>query len=122
MSDAVVFAQWHAARRLLARGALTTLWQAAALGLIDRVREQVAAATAPTAAQLQNALWHGCRGGQLAVAELLLSCTADPNWRGYANKTALDVALELQPADAAQPLVALLRARGARRFDELPTR
>ena len=39
MSDAVIFAQWHAARRLLARGAKTTLTQAAALGVDDRVRE-----------------------------------------------------------------------------------
>ena len=122
MSDAVVFAQWHAARRLLARGALTTLWQAAALGLVDRVHEHIAAAPLPTAAQLQNALWHACRGGQLAVAELLLACGADPNWRGYDNKTALDVALELQPADAAQPLVALLRASDAQRFAALSTR
>ena len=38
MSDAVVFAQWRAARRLLERGATTTIWQAAALGLLDRVR------------------------------------------------------------------------------------
>src|SRR3972149_4760057 len=37
MSDAVVFAQWRAARRLLERGATTTIWQAAALGLLDRV-------------------------------------------------------------------------------------
>lgn len=122
MSDAVVFAQWRAARRLLARGASTTLWQAAALGLIDRVREQVAAKTAPTAAQLQNALWHGCRGGQLAVAELLLACGAAPNWHGYDNKTTLDVALELQPAAAAQPLVTLLRGHGAQRFAALSTR
>src|SRR5206468_5830800 len=35
MSDAVVFAQWRAARRLLQRGARTTIWQAAALGLLD---------------------------------------------------------------------------------------
>ncbi len=39
MSDAVVFAQWKAARRLLERGAKTTFWQAAGLGLLGRVRE-----------------------------------------------------------------------------------
>ena len=37
MSDAVIFAQWKAARRLLERGATTTIWQAGALGLLDRV-------------------------------------------------------------------------------------
>ena len=41
MSDGVVFAQWRAARRLLERGARTTLWQAAALGLLDSVRGHV---------------------------------------------------------------------------------
>jgi hypothetical protein len=47
MSDAVVFAQWNAARRLLARGARTTIRQAAALGLLDRVREYCAAEPPP---------------------------------------------------------------------------
>ena len=37
MADATAFGQWHAARRLLERGARTTLWEAAALGLLDRV-------------------------------------------------------------------------------------
>ena len=32
LSDAVVFAQWKAARRLVERGATMTIWQAAALG------------------------------------------------------------------------------------------
>ena len=42
MADAVAFGQWNAARRLLERGARTNLWQAAALGLVDRVRDQLA--------------------------------------------------------------------------------
>jgi hypothetical protein len=42
MADAVAFGQWMAARRLLERGAQTNLWQAAALGLLDRVREHLA--------------------------------------------------------------------------------
>ena len=42
MADAVAFGQWKAARRLLERGARTNLWQAAALGLIDRVRDELA--------------------------------------------------------------------------------
>src|ERR1051326_3235 len=37
MSDAVIFAQWDAARRLLERGAQTTLTQSAGLGLLDRL-------------------------------------------------------------------------------------
>ena len=42
LADAVAFGQWHAARRLVERGARTTLWQAAALGLLSRVEESFA--------------------------------------------------------------------------------
>ncbi len=93
MSDAVVFAQWNAARRLLERGARTTLWQSAALGLLDRVGEHFAG-DAPPAMEITNAFWHACRGGQQAVAQYLLDRGADINWIGYERKTPLDVALE----------------------------
>jgi hypothetical protein len=43
MSDAVVFAQWNAARRLLEHGARTTIWQAAAIGPLDRAANSVQA-------------------------------------------------------------------------------
>ncbi len=109
MSDAVVFAQWRAARRLLERGAATTLWQAAALGVVERVRACCAQADAPTSAQLANGLWHACRGGQLEVAELLVDRGADPNWLGHDHKTALDAARESD----APALVAWLLTRGA---------
>ena len=39
IADAVAFGQWKAARRLLERGARINLWQAAALGLVDRVQK-----------------------------------------------------------------------------------
>jgi hypothetical protein len=45
LPDAVAFGQWRAARRLIERGARANLWQAAALGLMDRV--QACFATAP---------------------------------------------------------------------------
>ena len=63
MADAVAFGQWAAARRLLERGARTNLWQAAALGLADRVRDELAQA-APTREDLDNALWCAAHGGQ----------------------------------------------------------
>jgi hypothetical protein len=49
IADAVAFGQWAAARRLLERGARTTLWQAAALGLADRVRDELAQSPPPAA-------------------------------------------------------------------------
>ncbi len=94
MSDAVVFAQWNAARRLLERGAQTTLWQAAALGLLDRVREFFSGATPPSIQETTNAFWHACRGGQRQVAEFLLGAGADLNWIGHDHKTPLQVARE----------------------------
>ena len=94
MSDAVIFAQWRAARRLLERGAKTTISQAAALGLLDRVRDFCSSDPPPEPHDITNALWHACRGGQQAVAEFLLDRGADLHWVGHDGKTPLDVAKE----------------------------
>jgi ankyrin repeat protein len=115
MSDAVIFAQWRAARRLLDRGATTTLWQAAALGLLDRVDQYCLATPPPAAEQITNAFWNACRGGQREVAAYLLNRGADLNWVGHDRKTPLDVAHESR----ADELVQWLLAKGAKRADEL---
>ena len=108
MSDAVVFAQWNAARRLLERGAKTTLSQAAALGLLDRVAEEFAE-RAPSQHEITNAFWHACRGGHQCTAAYLLDRGADLHWIGHDHKTPLQVAEESGAGD----VVAWLRARGA---------
>jgi len=87
MADAVAFGQWKAARRLLERGARTNLWQAAAHGLADRVRDQLADHE-PAQQELDNALWCAAHGGQRETAELLLDRGADPAWVGHDNLTA----------------------------------
>jgi uncharacterized protein len=87
LADAVAFGQWKAARRLLERGARTNLWQAAALGLADRVRAALAA-DAPAQEALDNALWHAAHGGQRETAELLLERGGDPRWVGHDELTA----------------------------------
>jgi ankyrin repeat protein len=109
LSNAVVFAQWRAARRLVERGAQTTLWQAAALGLLDRVQAHWTA-TPPTTDEVTNAFWNACRGGQLATAEFLLARGADLNWVGHDHKRPLQVARE----SGVEPLVLWLLGRGAR--------
>jgi len=109
MSDAVIFAQWRAATRLLERGASVTLWQAAALGLLARVKAMCAESPAPTPEHMTNAFWHACRGGQLGVAQFLAGQGANPQWVGHDRKTALDVAREA----GADELVAWLRSIGA---------
>lgn len=132
ISDAVVFAQWRAARRLLKRGAKTTLWQAAALGLLDAVRQYVSAQPPPSPQQITNALWNACRGGQLAVARYLFEQGADLNWAGHQEKTPLDMAREsgvseliqwleengARPARAAQAGAASRRAADRRQQEE----
>jgi ankyrin repeat protein len=114
MSDAVVFGQWNAAHRLLERGATTTIWQAAALGLLDRVRDFCSTESPPVLEQITNSFWHACRGGQQPVAEFLLDRGADLNWVGHDTKTACDVAQE----SGDDNLIRWLRARGAKRAAE----
>jgi ankyrin repeat protein len=115
MSDAVVFANWKAARRLLERGARTTIWQAAALGLLDRVQERCERQPPPSPDEITNAFWHACRGGQLQTAEYLLGHGAELNWIGYEKKTSLQAAHE----SAAEDLIIWLRNQGARLTEEI---
>lgn len=110
MSDAVVFAQWNAARRLFDRGARTTLWQAAALGLLDRVAAYVERDPPPSGEEITNAFWNACRGGQRGTAEYLLDRGADRDWIGHDDQTPLQAAEE----SGAQEVVDWLRSRGAR--------
>jgi hypothetical protein len=83
MADAVAFGQWKAARRLLERGARTNLWQAAALGLHGRLRDELAEASPPTREDLDNALWCAAHGGQRDTAELLLDHGTDSALVGH---------------------------------------
>ncbi len=104
MSDAVIFAQWDAARLLHRRGARTTFSQAAGLGLLDRVaafyEETAAPSTAPPSTPPPSkeaatmALWHACRGGQLETVQFLIGKGADRNWVGWDNLTPLDGAVQ----------------------------
>ena len=91
LADAVVFGQWQAARRLVERGAVLTLWQAASLGPPDLVR-RIVAAESPSADALTNALWHAARSGSRPIVEFLVSVGADPTWIGYDDLTPAAVA------------------------------
>jgi uncharacterized protein len=111
LADAVAFGQWRAARRLVERGAAATLWQAAALGLIDRVQGFLLPPAAAAADEITNAFWCACHGGQREAAALLLDSGADLNWVGYDGLTPLDAA----ERSGAMDLVEWLRGRGATR-------
>lgn len=114
MSDAVIFAQWDAARLLLARGAQTTFTQAAALGLMERVT-RLLAEDRPSAETITAALWHACRAGQHEAAEFLLRQGAELNWIGWDHLTPLDAAQKNSHTE----LAAWLLAQGAKSAREL---
>jgi hypothetical protein len=92
LANAVGYGCWDVARLLVARGArVDQPWQAAALGLLDRLQELLG--DDPPADEVSNAFWHACSGGQRRAAEYLLGRGADPNWiPEYAEGTPLDAA------------------------------
>jgi uncharacterized protein len=109
LADATAFAQWNAAFRLVERGATTTLFTAATLGLLDRVRAHLEAE--PEADELNGALWGACHGGRLQTVEFLAERGADLDWLPpWEPLTPLDAADRRGAAD----VVAWLRNRGAR--------
>jgi ankyrin repeat protein len=91
LADAVAFGQWNAARRLIERGANATLWQASALGLMNRI-EAFFRDGAPHPDEITNAFWCACHGGQRGAAEYLLNKGADPIWAGHDKLTPLQAA------------------------------
>ena len=110
LADAVAFAQWEVARRLVERGARATLWQAAAVGLMARVEGYFADNPGPSPSEITNAFWCACHGGQRAAAEYLLEKGAELNWVGYDQLTPLGAA----ERSGARDLAEWLRARDAR--------
>jgi ankyrin repeat protein len=109
LNDATAFAQWKAARRLVERGAITGLFDEAALGLLDRIEQRFAASPIGREA-INDALWGACHGGQQRCAEFLLSHGAEINAvPGWEPLTPLDAA----EREGAGELVAWLRDRGA---------
>jgi ankyrin repeat protein len=115
LADAVAFGQWRAARRLIARGARATLWQAAGLGLMDRVQGSFASSASPAPHEVTKAFWCACHGGQPDSAGYLLERGADINWVGFDRLTPLDAAHR----SGAKELANWLRTRGAKSTQEL---
>jgi uncharacterized protein len=90
-------------------GARANLWQAAALGLPDRLERLLDAEPPPGRDEITNAFWCACHGGQLEAAKRLLERGADLNWIGHDGLTPLDAAVRAQ----ADEVAAWLRAQGA---------
>ena len=116
LADATGFAQWDAARRLVERGARTTIEEEATLGLMDRLQGRFAAAELPSQEAVDRAFWGACHGGRRDAAEYLLGRGADVDWLpGWEEMTPLDAA----ERNGARELVEWLRSRGARSAGDL---
>jgi uncharacterized protein len=110
LTDATAFGQWNAARRLVERGAETTLFDEAALGLLDRLAERIDHVPGVDEESISDAFWGACHGDQRAAAEFLLDRGAALNHLpGWERLTPLDAA----ERSGAHELAAWLRARGA---------
>ncbi|TFE24961.1 ankyrin repeat domain-containing protein [Cohnella luojiensis] len=114
LDDAVAFGQWQVAQRLVERGAQTKLWNEAALGLMDRVKERFIGNNVPSPSEITIAFWQACHGGQRETAEYLLDSGADLNWIGYNELTPLDIASHSN----ADKIVEWLRSLGARSSED----
>ena len=116
LADACGFKQWRAAHRLVERGAHTSLFDAATLGLHDRVRALGDAEPSPGAEDVSAAFWGACHGGRADCARYLHGRGADLDWLApWEAATPLDAAVR----EGAEELVAWLRERGARTAAEL---
>jgi uncharacterized protein len=112
LDNAVGYGCWHVARLLVARGArVDKAWHAAALGMLGRLEALLG--SDPPAADVSQAFWHACAGGQRRAAEYLLSRGADLNWEpDYAHGTPLDSAGGLGTRQ--ENVISWLRGLGAR--------
>jgi uncharacterized protein len=114
LDNAIGYGCWHVARLLVERGApVDALWHAAALGMLGRLEELLAATPPPTEEGVNEAFWQACHGGQRRAAERLLAAGADINASpGYAsNQTALD--RTVSPDTRRDLLASWLREHGA---------
>jgi len=94
LDNAVGYGCWNVARLLVQRGArVDKLWHAAALGIMPRIEELLAATPPPSAEDINEAFWQACHGGQRRAAERLLACGADLSATpGYSDQAPAEVA------------------------------
>jgi hypothetical protein len=92
LDNAIGYGCWHVARLLVDSGATVDKpWHAAALGMLDPLRELLGDNPEPEA--VSQAFWHACSGAQRRAGEYLLGRGADLNWMpDYAEATPLDAA------------------------------
>jgi ankyrin repeat protein len=115
LSDATAFGQWGAAYRLIELGAKPSLFDMAALDLVNDL-ETSFAVRLPSEAQLNDLFWGACHGGRIKAAQFLFDHNPTINRvPGWENLTPLDVAIRSN----ANELVEWLRGQGGKTFKEL---
>lgn len=116
LADARAFLQLKCAHRLVERGAIVTINDAATLGLLARVESFFAQDPGVSDHDRNCALWNACHGGQLETAKFLLQRGAEinfiPDWE---DMTPLDAA----ERSKAESLVNWLREQGAKQRVEV---
>ncbi|NUR08171.1 MAG: ankyrin repeat domain-containing protein [Nocardioidaceae bacterium] len=116
LGDATALAQWNAARALVDRGARTTPFDLAALGMTS---ELLTALDDASPDELGTAFWAACHGGRLDTAKALADRGADLDWLpGWERATPLDAATRSGSRD----VVDWLRSSGAHTYDGLSRR
>lgn len=116
LADARAFLQLKCAHRLVERGAIVSLQDAATLGLISRVKEMYAAFPKPSENDTNCAFWNACHGSQLETAHFLHSRGANANFLPpWGPETPLDEAKMQKAGD----LINWLETLGAKGKDEL---
>jgi ankyrin repeat protein len=111
LDNAIGYGCWQVAQLLAVRGArVDKLWHAAALGMLERVKELLASGATPK--DINEAFFHACSAAQRRTAEYLLDRGADINYvPDYSKTTPLSAATG--PETRRQTLADWLLSRGA---------
>lgn len=118
LGDATAFATWNAAHALVARGAKTSPFDLAALGMTDELLAALPTDTDSAAGldELNHALWSACHGGHLDTAQALVARGANVDWLpGWEHATPLDIAARAGAYD----VISWLHSLGAHTCDQL---
>ncbi len=116
LGDATAFAQWNAARTLVAHGARAGLFDLAALGMIEEVLTAIDEPNPADADEINHAFWSSCHGNQLATARALAARGAEIDWLpGWENATPLDIAARA----GAHDVIRWLHSQRARSCEQL---
>jgi len=116
LGDATAFAQWNAARTLIARGARAGLFDLASVGMIDEVLAMVDEPSPASTDEVNHAFWSACHGNQLPTAQALAARGAEINWLpAWERATPLDAAAR----NGAHDVIRWLHSQGARTCEAL---